>query len=199
MRTEKSRVTRRKLLDAARIEFARYGIAGARVDRIATVSGVNKQRIYANFANKEGLFSAVISDAYEDLTRHVPVPDSLEASRRYVGDIFDFHARDSSLARLIAWEGLYYGGQDFPSREARVAHYKEKCGRLSKALDLAGPSEAAHLVLTLIALATWPYVAEQQRALLTAHDEDRDALREALLRQGAAVVDATTAHAMKRP
>ncbi|MCC3767832.1 TetR family transcriptional regulator [Streptomyces sp. UNOC14_S4] len=185
--------TRRKLLDAARVEFAQHGISGARVDRIASASGVNKQRIYANFDSKEGLFAATIADAYEDLGRSVPVPDTLEATRQYVGGIFDYHAQDPTLARLIAWEGLHYGGQDFPDREARVAYYEEKCGKLSQALGLACPSGAAHLVLTLIAIATWPYVAEQQRALLTAQDTRPDALRDSLLRQGLAVIEAAIA------
>ncbi|MFE6228162.1 MULTISPECIES: TetR/AcrR family transcriptional regulator [unclassified Streptomyces] len=193
MQTEKSQITRRKLLDAARAEFARHGIAGARVDRIAAASGVNKQRLYANFRSKEGLFAAVISAAYEDLGRHVPVPETLEAARRYVGDIFDYHAKDPTLARLIAWEGLHYGGQDFPGQEERSAYYREKCGKLSVALGEIGRCETAHLVLTLIAIATWPFVAEQQRVLLTSQGGDPDALRASLVRQGAAVVDATAA------
>lgn len=195
MQTAKSQITRRKLLDAARKEFARHGIAGARVDRIAAASSVNKQRLYANFTNKEGLFSAVISDAYEDLTRQVPVPDTLEAARRYVGDIFDYHAKDRTLAHLIAWEGLYYGGQDFPDREARAAYYRDKCGTLNEALGRIGLTETAHLVLTLIAIATWPYVAEQQRALLAPEGEGSVSLRETLMRQGTAVVEATVAQA----
>ncbi|MET9347280.1 TetR/AcrR family transcriptional regulator [Streptomyces termitum] len=190
MQTERTLNTRRKLLDAARAEFAEHGIAGARVDAIAAASGVNKQRLYANFTNKEGLFSAVISTAYEDLGLHVPVPDSLDSARRYVGDIFDYHAKDPTLARLIAWEGLHYGSQGFPDQQARAAYYEAKCAKLDEALGGIGRSETAHLVLTLIAIATWPFVAEQQRALLTTRDAHPNALRETLLRQGTAVVDA---------
>ncbi|MDQ8701129.1 TetR family transcriptional regulator [Streptomyces sp. LHD-70] len=195
MQTEKSRVTRHKLLTAARVEFARYGIAGARVDRIAADAGVNKQRIYANFGDKEGLFSAVISTAYQDLSQQVPVPETREAARRYTGEIFDYHSNDPTLARLIAWEGLYYGGQEFPGRQERSAYYQDKSGKLSEALGGIGRCETAHLILTLIAIATWPFVAEQQRALLTSHDAESAALRHSLLLQGAAVVDATAATA----
>src|ERR1700676_93907 len=38
--------TREKLLNAATEEFAAHGIAGARVDRIARLSGVSKPMIY---------------------------------------------------------------------------------------------------------------------------------------------------------
>ena len=34
--------TRQRILDHATAEFARYGIAGARVDRIAAAAGSNK-------------------------------------------------------------------------------------------------------------------------------------------------------------
>jgi AcrR family transcriptional regulator len=37
--------TKRRLLDAARDEFAAYGIAGARVDRIAEAAQANKAQI----------------------------------------------------------------------------------------------------------------------------------------------------------
>ena len=48
--------TRRRLLEAAITEFSCYGIAGARVDRIASTAKANKQAIYAYFGSKEALF-----------------------------------------------------------------------------------------------------------------------------------------------
>ncbi len=51
--------TRQRLIDAARAEFAQYGIAGARVDRIATNAGANKAQIYNYFGSKDRLFDAV--------------------------------------------------------------------------------------------------------------------------------------------
>ena len=50
-----------KILLAARTEFAAYGLAGARVDRIAEKSGVNKAMIYYHFGSKEKLYQEVIS------------------------------------------------------------------------------------------------------------------------------------------
>lgn len=52
--------TRRRILDAARDEFARYGKAGARVDRIASTAGINKAMLYYHFGSKEDLYLAVI-------------------------------------------------------------------------------------------------------------------------------------------
>ena len=49
-----------KILDAAREEFARVGIDGARVDRIAAKAGVNKAMLYYHFGSKENLYLEVI-------------------------------------------------------------------------------------------------------------------------------------------
>ena len=57
--------TRRKLLAAARREFANSGLAGARVDEIATRAGVNKQLVYHYFGDKDALYLAVLEWVYE--------------------------------------------------------------------------------------------------------------------------------------
>lgn len=59
--------TRKKLLTAARLEFARYGFAGARVDEIAERAGVNKQLVYHYFGDKDALYLAVLEWVYADI------------------------------------------------------------------------------------------------------------------------------------
>jgi TetR/AcrR family transcriptional regulator len=59
--------TRRKLLVAARHEFARSGLAGARVDDIAARAGVNKQLVYHYFGDKDALYLAVLEWVYEEI------------------------------------------------------------------------------------------------------------------------------------
>ena len=59
--------TRKKLLSAARLEFARHGLAGARVDEIAERAGVNKQLVYHYFGDKDALYLAVLEWVYEDI------------------------------------------------------------------------------------------------------------------------------------
>ncbi len=61
--------TEERILDAARAEFAQYGQAGARVDRIARTAGVNKAMIYYHFKSKDGLYVAVIRAFYERAAR----------------------------------------------------------------------------------------------------------------------------------
>lgn len=55
------------ILNAARDEFAKHGLGGARVDRIAERAGLNKRLIYYYFEDKEKLFQAVLEQAY----RHI--------------------------------------------------------------------------------------------------------------------------------
>jgi TetR/AcrR family transcriptional regulator len=59
--------TRRKLLVAARREFAASGLAGARVDLIAARAGVNKQLVYHYFGDKDALYLAVLEWVYEEI------------------------------------------------------------------------------------------------------------------------------------
>ena len=51
---------RGRILAAALEEFARFGLGGARVDRIAARAGANKRMLYYYFGNKEELFLAVL-------------------------------------------------------------------------------------------------------------------------------------------
>jgi TetR/AcrR family transcriptional regulator len=59
--------TRKKLLTAARREFAENGLAGARVDEIAARAGVNKQLVYHYFGDKDALYLAVLEWVYEEI------------------------------------------------------------------------------------------------------------------------------------
>src|SRR5258708_8129007 len=59
--------TRKKLLTAARREFSRNGLAGARVDEIAARAGVNKQLVYHYFGDKDPLYLAVLQWVYHEI------------------------------------------------------------------------------------------------------------------------------------
>src|ERR1700755_1390317 len=60
-------VPRANIPEAAKKEFAKLGLAGARVEAIATRSKANKRMIYHYFGSKEELFQAVLEDAYADI------------------------------------------------------------------------------------------------------------------------------------
>ncbi len=52
--------TRRKLLDAGTIEFARNGYDGTSLEAIATRARVNKAMVSYHFKNKRGLYQAIL-------------------------------------------------------------------------------------------------------------------------------------------
>jgi TetR/AcrR family transcriptional regulator len=64
---DRSAETRGRILDAAVAEFASYGLAGARTDRIAHTAGVNKALLYYYFESKDKLYLA----AFEKVTAEV--------------------------------------------------------------------------------------------------------------------------------
>lgn len=53
-------LTKKKILDSARLEFSQQGLGGARVNMIAKRAGVNKQLIYYYFTDKDGLYREVL-------------------------------------------------------------------------------------------------------------------------------------------
>lgn len=89
---------------AATAEFAERGIAGARVDRIASAAQANKRAIYDYFGDKDGLFDAVVDALIEQGVDAVPIdagdlPD-------YAGRLFTYVVEHPELARLVTWAGL---------------------------------------------------------------------------------------------
>ena len=56
--------TQRRIMAAAKVEFAKYGLGGARVDVIAARAKANKRMMYHYFGNKEKLFQLVLENAY---------------------------------------------------------------------------------------------------------------------------------------
>ncbi len=64
-------LSRKAILQAALVEFAQEGLAGARVDAIAEAAGVNKALLYYYFHDKESLYGAVLDLFFERLLDRV--------------------------------------------------------------------------------------------------------------------------------
>lgn len=96
--------SRARLLDAATVEFAAYGIAGARVDRVAAAAGVNKAQMYGWYGSKDGLFDAVLGAHLHRIVDVVPfTPYDLPG---YVVALYDSYLTDPELVRLASWYRL---------------------------------------------------------------------------------------------
>jgi TetR/AcrR family transcriptional repressor of mexJK operon len=59
--------SRRRLIEAARLEFMKDGFRGASVERIAASAGVAKQTLYNHFPSKEALFEETIRLGVRDI------------------------------------------------------------------------------------------------------------------------------------
>ncbi len=60
-------LTRANIIAVATREFAAKGFSGARVDEIADLTATSKRMIYYYFTNKEGLYVAVLEQAYRGI------------------------------------------------------------------------------------------------------------------------------------
>lgn len=144
--------TKQLLLDAATVEFSARGLAGARVDRIASTAGVNKERIYQYFGNKEQLFGEVLSRQLALIMDAVPITGTgIDAVVDYAGRVFDYQCDHPELARLTFWEGLEL--ESPVAEEFRRARSVSKVDLVLAAVPQISREDAEELLLTILTLA----------------------------------------------
>jgi len=113
-RTNDPERTMAGILAVARDEFAEKGLAGARIDEIAAATQTSKRMIYYYFGSKEGLYLAVLEDAYRRMRAteallHLDDLPPVEALRTLVGFTFDHHHNNQAYIRLVAGENMNRG------------------------------------------------------------------------------------------
>jgi AcrR family transcriptional regulator len=136
MSVRDAEATRQRLIAAGREEFARYGIAGARVDRIAATANSNKAQIYHYFGSKARLFDAVWESLVKEITDAAPL--DVEDLPGFAARLAETYARHPELIRLITWQRLErndepphpYAVHDIETRIAAVAA-AQKTGLIS--------------------------------------------------------------------
>jgi AcrR family transcriptional regulator len=96
--------TRERILAAATTEFAEFGIAGARVDRIAANAHANKAQLYTFFGNKEALFETVFAASLDGIVNAVPI-DAADLPG-YATRLYDEYLEHPELVRLATWARL---------------------------------------------------------------------------------------------
>jgi len=104
--------TRKRILAAAVVEFARKGLGGARVDEIAARSKANKRMIYHYFGSKEQLFTAVLEDAYlgirsAEQTLHLDELPPDQAIAKLVRFTWDYYLAHPEFLTLVNSENLH--------------------------------------------------------------------------------------------
>ena len=104
--------TKRRILAAAKVEFAKKGLGGARVDDIAARAKANKRMMYHYFGNKEELFRQVVEDAYGEFREREAALelDSLEpvaAVKTLIAFIWKYFLDNPEFITLVNSENLH--------------------------------------------------------------------------------------------
>jgi AcrR family transcriptional regulator len=105
-------LTRARILEAAKKEFAKLGLDGARVEAIAARAKSNKRMIYHYFGSKENLFLEVLEDVYSDIRSaelkldldHLSPEDAIGA---LVTHTWNYYLRNPEFLNLVSNENLH--------------------------------------------------------------------------------------------
>ena len=116
--------TQAAILAAATDEFARHGLWGARVDRIALRARTNKRMLYYYFGSKDGLFLAVLEATYASIRRAEQSLSLLdvapeEAVRRLVRFTWEYYLEHPQFLSLLNSENLHRAGHLRRSKDVR--------------------------------------------------------------------------------
>ncbi|MCR9121374.1 MAG: TetR family transcriptional regulator [Phyllobacteriaceae bacterium] len=112
VRVRDADATKARILEAAKEEFAKLGLGGARVDEIADRAKANKRMIYHYFGSKEELFKIVLEEAYIDIRtaeqsldlEHLP---PREALCKLVTFTWRYYLENPEFIRLVNSENLH--------------------------------------------------------------------------------------------
>lgn len=179
--------TKARILDAGVLEFARYGLAGATIDRIAESAAANKRSIYTHFGNKVELFDIVVAHAIRDLVDAVPF--TADDLGDYAGRMFDYLLEHPQTLRLTVWAQL----ERSEAGNEEVEEYRPKVAAIAasqRTSTIRNPSDAADLLAFTIATATaWANASPALRSLAT----EPDGSAERVANHRSALVDAVRA------
>ena len=155
--------TQKRILSAAKKEFAKSGLGGARVDVIAERAKANKRMIYHYFNSKEELFQRVLEDAYSDIRTaeqkldldHMDPKAALETLVKFT---WDYYLKNPEFITLVNSENLHKAkhlkkselvhqlSQRFVDMVARLLERGEKEGVFRSGID------AVQLNITIAAI-----------------------------------------------
>jgi AcrR family transcriptional regulator len=144
-RPRDAKATKERLLAAAVDEFSEYGLAGARIDRIADRADVNKRLIYAYFGNKDDLFEAVLTRSIGSLTEAIPF--EAEDLPVYAAALYDHLIEEPTVLRLATWRNF----ERAAASERELASYRAKITAI-KGAQQAGMVNASIPAADLLAL-----------------------------------------------
>ena len=160
--------TRERILTAALKEFSTRGLAGARVDRIARRARINKRMLYHYFGNKDELFREIMTRKLEErVAWATAAPDEPGETLTHW---FRLACEDRDWVRLLEWEALSVGDGPVLSEAERRRAFDSGVAKL-RAVQAKGllprQLDPRHLLLSMVALTTFPLAFPQITRLVT--------------------------------
>ncbi|MES2001279.1 MAG: TetR/AcrR family transcriptional regulator [Pseudomonadota bacterium] len=131
-RTARGERTLRKILDAARDEFAEKGFADSAIVTITQRAGVALGTFYTYFDSKESVFQALVRDMSGQVRDHVApafasARDSLDGERRALQSFLEFARTHRDVYRII-------DEAEFVEPGAYREHYETTASRIAARL-----------------------------------------------------------------
>lgn len=113
-RTNDPARTMAEILAVATHEFADKGLTGARIDAIAAATRTSKRMIYYYFGSKDGLYLAVLEEAYRRMRAiesdlHLDDLPPVDALKKLVEFTYDHHRDNEDFIRLVMNENIQRG------------------------------------------------------------------------------------------
>lgn len=170
--------TRARILDAAKAEFAAYGYAGARVERIVRRARVSKRMLYHYFGSKRGVYLEVYERQVAEHGSRVsgnPV-DPIDALPYW----FDEVSRDLEWTRLLGWEALTDGDGGSVGAQALRRNYEGAIEWVRSAQQrglIGGDFDPELFLLMTIAVNMFPSGFPQVTRSVTGLAPDSEAFR----------------------
>ena len=193
---------RQAILQAALLEFAQEGMAGARIDHIARAARVNKALLYYYFKDKEQLYGAVLDQVFSGLAerinqvldRDLPPREKVLA---YAAAHFDYIAASPLYPRVVQREMMRAGRAGSPHIRRIVERYlRPILGRLAELLRVGMESgefrrvDPMHFVFSIVAMNVFYFSSAPVLALIGHGDP---LAPEAVAARKAAVLDIVAA------
>jgi AcrR family transcriptional regulator len=178
MATRDAEATKARIFEAATAEFAAYGIAGARVDRIAQHAQANKQLIYAYFGDKRKLFYKVLDKTLVEVAEMVST--DITDLDRWVDEHIDYHRKHPELLRLLMWEALEVEESDICRSADRVERYGVKKEKIADAQEqglVRKDMPPAVMLMLLMGMVNYASAVPQVRNLIFGQEFDAESLR----------------------
>lgn len=140
--------TKRRIMAAAKVEFAKSGLGGARVDVIAARAKSNKRMMYHYFGNKETLFRLVLEDAYADFREaekalELDHEEPIAALHKLVSFNWDYFLENPEFITLVNSENLHKA-KHIKSSKRMQEMSRNFVGRMQALLDRGAEANLFH-------------------------------------------------------